>query len=117
MTGSLFILSPRNAGKSDAFPLFYYCVFILFLTYSSQVNECRKIPNTLSDVKSKLETVKGIRTSLEQGQNRLRYVVELKERVILNTEPHGAIKIQEDTDALNADFEKLIADVQVSIRV
>lgn len=63
---------------------------------------------------NKLQIVKAIRQTLEQGQNRLRYALELKERVILNTEANGAAKIQEDTESLQQELEKLVQDVQVS---
>lgn len=55
-----------------------------------------------------------IRQSLEQGHHKLRYVFELKERVILNTEQSGSLQIQEDTDVLRQDFDKLARDVQES---
>lgn len=42
--------------------------------------------------------------------------MELKERVILNTEVNGAAKIQEDSDALQAEIDKLVLDVQVRFR-
>lgn len=77
------------------------------------MNECLEIPSTLAEVNSRLQSVKAIRQSLEQGQNRLRYAMELKERVILNTEVNGAAKIQEDSDALQAEIDKLVLDVQV----
>ncbi|GLH12193.1 Dystrophin, isoform B, partial [Gryllus bimaculatus] len=77
-----------------------------------KLHECQEIPNTLTDVNNKVATVKGIRQSLEQGQNKLRYVLELKEKVILNTEQNGAAKIQEDTENLKIEFEKLMVDVQ-----
>lgn len=38
--------------------------------------------------------------------------MELKEKVIMNTEQAGAAKIQEDTDNLKVEFDKLIADLQ-----
>lgn len=77
-----------------------------------KLNQCAEIPNTLTEVNNRLQVVKGIRTSLEQGQNKLRYILELKERVIMNTEQNGAAKIQEDTENLKHDMEKLLADVQ-----
>ncbi|XP_068085330.1 muscle-specific protein 300 kDa [Anabrus simplex] len=77
-----------------------------------KLNECQEVPSTLTEVNNKLQTVKGIRQSLEQGQNKLRYVLELKEKVILNTEQNGAAKIQEDTENLKQEFEKLMVDVQ-----
>ncbi|XP_075225316.1 muscle-specific protein 300 kDa isoform X2 [Lycorma delicatula] len=77
-----------------------------------KVNECQELPNTLTEVNNRLQTVKAIRQTLEQGQNRLRYALELKERVILNTEVNGAAKIQEDTDTLQQELEKLVVDVQ-----
>lgn len=68
--------------------------------------------DNLSELKGRLHQVKCIRQSLEQGQHKLRYVQELKERVILNTEQSGSQQIQEDTEGLKADFEKLARDVQ-----
>lgn len=73
--------------------------------------DCQDIPNSLTEIKIKLNTVKGIRQGIEQGQNKLRYVLELKEKVVLNTEPNGASKIQEDTESLKDDFEKLLVDI------
>lgn len=46
-----------------------------------KLNQCAEIPNTLPEVNSKLNTVKLLRQSLEQGQNKLRYLLELKEKV------------------------------------
>ncbi|CAH2241590.1 jg3925 [Pararge aegeria aegeria] len=77
-----------------------------------KLNQCAEIPNTLQEVNSKINTVKLLRQSLEQGQNKLRYLLELKEKVIMNTEQTGAAKIQEDTDSLKQEFDKLIADLQ-----
>ncbi|KAI5642762.1 spectrin repeat domain-containing protein [Phthorimaea operculella] len=77
-----------------------------------KLNQCAEIPNTLAEVNSKLNTVKLLRQSLEQGQNKLRYLLELKEKVIMNTEQQGAAKIQEDTDSLKQEFDRLIADLQ-----
>lgn len=76
-----------------------------------KLNECQDIPNTLSEVNSRLNTINTIRQSLEQGQNKLRYALELKEKVIMNTEQAGAAKIQEDTENLKQDLEKLLVDV------
>ncbi|XP_032455805.1 nesprin-1 isoform X11 [Nasonia vitripennis] len=77
-----------------------------------KLNECKEVPNTLPEVNNKLHTCKMIRQSLEQGQNKLRYALELKEKVIMNTEQNGAAKIQEDTENLKADFDKLLIDVE-----
>ncbi|XP_064211053.1 muscle-specific protein 300 kDa isoform X18 [Tribolium castaneum] len=77
-----------------------------------KLHTCQEVPNTLPEVNSKLQAVKNIRTSLEQGQNKLRYISELKERVIMNTEQSGAAKIQEDTENLKQDMEKLLNEVQ-----
>lgn len=77
-----------------------------------KLNECQECPGTLQEVNSKLNLVKNIRQSLEQGQNKLRYALELKERVIMNTEQNGAAKIQEDTENLKQEFDKLLVDVQ-----
>lgn len=57
--------------------------------------------------------LKTIRHSLDQGQHRLQYALELKEKVILNTEPAGATKILEDIESVKLEFDKLINEVQV----
>ncbi|XP_029680499.1 nesprin-1 isoform X2 [Formica exsecta] len=77
-----------------------------------KLNECKSIPSTLTEVNNKLHTCKAIRQTLEQGQNKLRYALELKEKVIMNTEQNGAAKIQEDTENLKSEFDKLLADVE-----
>lgn len=76
-----------------------------------KLSECQEIPSSLSEVQIKLNTVKTLRQGFEQGQNKLRYVLELKEKVILNTEANGAAKIQEDTENLKVEFEKLLEDL------
>jgi len=76
------------------------------------LSECKDIPSTLTEVNNKLHTCKTIRQTLEQGQNKLRYALELKEKVIMNTEQNGAAKIQEDTENLKSEFDKLLADVE-----
>lgn len=76
-----------------------------------KLDECTNLPKTIDEVKIKLSTVKAIKQMLEQGHNKLRYTIELKEKVIMNTELNGAVKIQEDTENLKAEFDKLSADV------
>lgn len=76
-----------------------------------KLQDCQEIPNSLTEIQIKLNTVKSLRQGFEQGQNKLRYVLELKEKVVLNTEPSGATKIQEDTESLKDDFEKLLVDM------
>ena len=76
-----------------------------------KLRNCEEIPSTLNEVQIKLNTVKGIRQGFEQGQNKLRYALELKEKVIMNTEVNGAAKIQEDTENLKLEFEKLLIDI------
>lgn len=73
-----------------------------------RLGNCLDIPNTLLEVNNKLQIVKGIRASIEQGQNKLRYILELRERVVINTEKVGAEKIQEETENLKEDMEKLL---------
>lgn len=73
--------------------------------------DCEQIPGTLNEVQIKLNTVKNLRQGFETGQNKLRYLLELKEKVIMNTEQNGAAKIQEDTEALKQDFDKLLIDL------
>ncbi|CAD6999864.1 unnamed protein product [Ceratitis capitata] len=76
-----------------------------------KLTDCAQIPGTLNEVQIKLNTVKNLRQGFESGQNKLRYLLELKEKVAMNTEQSGAIKVQEDTDALKQDFDKLLEDM------
>ncbi|ODN01313.1 Nesprin-1 [Orchesella cincta] len=76
------------------------------LTHISDINY------NLNDVNSRLQSVKGLKQTLEQGQNKLRYALELKEKVMLTSEPSGAAKIHEDTELLKQEFEKLMNDIQ-----
>jgi len=76
--------------------------------------ECNCASENLSELKGRLHQIQTIRQSLEQGHHKLRYVSELRERVILNTEQSGSLQIQEDTDVLRQDFDKLARDVQES---
>lgn len=76
-----------------------------------KLKDYEEIPSTLSEVQIKLNSVKSIRQGFEQGQNKLRYAVELKEKVCINTEVTGAAKIQEDTENLKLEFEKLLIDI------
>jgi len=46
-----------------------------------KVTECSAPHATLSEVTARLHAVKAIHQSLEQGQNKLRYALELKEKV------------------------------------
>lgn len=76
-----------------------------------KVTECGAPHATLAEVNARLHAVKAIRPSLEQGQNKMRYALELKEKVILNTEQSGVAKIQEDTENLKVEFERLSSEV------
>ena len=76
-----------------------------------KVSQCQDVPHTIAELQAKLNIVKGIRQSLEQGQNKLRYALELKEKVIVSTESSGVAKIEEDTDMLKKEFDKLMTDV------
>ncbi|XP_043237695.1 nesprin-1-like isoform X2 [Amphibalanus amphitrite] len=64
-----------------------------------------------SELLTKLHTVQSLRASVEQGQKKLRYAMELKERVIMNTAEGGGTRIEQDADTLSAEFDKLIADI------
>ena len=67
---------------------------------------------SLPDLQARLQSVKGMKQTIEQGQNKLRYVLELKDKIVLSSDKEGASKINEDTEALKNDFDKLVADIQ-----
>ena len=77
-----------------------------------KVTQSTVLKDNLSELKGRLHQIKAVRDSLEQGHHKLRYVGELKERVILNTEQAGAQQIHDDTDTLRAEFDRLSRDVQ-----
>ncbi|XP_058454305.1 muscle-specific protein 300 kDa isoform X8 [Malaya genurostris] len=76
-----------------------------------KLNECDLTPHTVQETQSKLNIIKGIRQSLEQGQNKLRYLFELKEKIMIGTESTGASKIAEDTENLKMEYESLMIDI------
>lgn len=76
-----------------------------------KLSQCQDMPSKINELQSKLNVVKGIRQSLEQGQNKLRYALELKEKVIVSTESNGVTKIEEDAENLKQDFDNLMNDV------
>lgn len=76
-----------------------------------KLNQCQEIPHTIAELEAKLNIVKNIRQSLEQGHNKLRYALELKEKVIVSTESSGVAKIEEDAENVKQEFDKLMTDV------
>ncbi|KAA0201773.1 hypothetical protein HAZT_HAZT011047 [Hyalella azteca] len=80
-------------------------------TTKAKLEECDTGTSNISELQDNLATVKSIKNSLEQGQHKLRYVLELKERVILNTEQEGARKILQNTENMRQQFEQLISDI------
>ena len=83
-------------------------------TTREKLDECDSDSGTASELQENLASVKAIKNSLEQGQHKLRYVLELKERVIMNTEQTGAADIQKKTESLRQTFEELISDIYSS---
>jgi len=79
---------------------------------SDKIIKLSAVNFNLDEVNAQLLAIKPLKQTLEQGQNKLRYVLELKEKVMLTTEPSGATKIQEEAVLLEAEFEKLMLDVQ-----
>ena len=77
-----------------------------------KLSECSSLGDNLSELKGRLQHVKQIKTTMEQGHHKLRYAQELKERVILNTESSGGQQIQEDTEILRQEFDRLVRDIQ-----
>ena len=77
-----------------------------------KLNSCKTAENTHEAIQERLKDLKSIRQSLDHGQNKLRYALELKERVVLNTKPSGAEKIEKDTMKLKEDFDKLTGEMQ-----
>ena len=77
-----------------------------------RLQECQMAENTHEGLSQKLGDLREVRQKFDQGQNKLRYVLELKERVVLNTEAAGAESIETDTEAIKAAFEGLAEELQ-----
>lgn len=75
---------------------------------NEKLTSCDKPDKSIAEIKARIETTKTLKNNLEHEQNKLRYLLELKEKVILNTDPEGATSINEDMDNLQADFDKLL---------
>lgn len=78
----------------------------------NDLKHCHDFKNSHESVSDKLKCVRDICQSLEAGQNKLRYAMELKERVIMNTDQAGCPGIEKETIDLKNDFEKLILEIQ-----
>ena len=76
------------------------------------LGELRNANNTHQELEEKLNGVKEIRTSMEQGQNKLRYLQDLKERVVLNTDHDSTGEIEKSMQSMRTRFENLINEVQ-----
>ncbi|CAG0880678.1 unnamed protein product [Cyprideis torosa] len=74
--------------------------------------ELKEVSADPADLEDKLEQLNGVKDSFEQGQHKLRYVVELKERVIANTRESGAARIREETENMKIEFDRLMAEMQ-----
>jgi nesprin-1 len=68
--------------------------------------------NTHSELSEKLSSLKDVRTSLEQGHNKLRLIQDLKERTAFNTDSGGVSAIELKVKDLKEDFERLSVEVQ-----
>ena len=79
-----------------------------------RLKECQMAENTHESLSQKLQDLREVRQKFDQGQNKLRYVLELKERVVLNTEAAGAENIEADTERIKTDFEELAEELQQS---
>jgi nesprin-1 len=77
-----------------------------------KLSQCRQSENTHASLNGALQKVAAVRQSLEQGQNKLRYTIELKDRVVGNTEASGAKRVADATDSLKVDFDRLVSEVQ-----
>ncbi|KAG1668681.1 Nesprin-1 [Nymphon striatum] len=76
-----------------------------------KLKSCNKTTGSITDIQNRIETTKSLKVSLEHEQNKLRYLLELKEKVILNTDSDGAASINEDMENLQADFDKLLNEI------
>ena len=59
-----------------------------------------------------MDTINSIQKAIDHGQNKYRYTLELKDKVILNTTDEGVKKILENSENMRNEFDKLINDIQ-----
>ncbi|XP_013784499.1 nesprin-1-like, partial [Limulus polyphemus] len=76
-----------------------------------RLKDCCRTSHSVDELNAKLNSLKSLASNMEQGQNKVRYVLELTEKVIVNTDSSGISSIQEDAENLKTDFDKLVKDI------
>ncbi|XP_054713817.1 LOW QUALITY PROTEIN: muscle-specific protein 300 kDa-like [Uloborus diversus] len=76
-----------------------------------RLNDCSRPSSSIDEINAKLSSLKALANSMDQGQNKIRYTMELTDKVIANTDPDGLSSIKEDADNLKTDFEQLLKDI------
>ncbi|KFM65651.1 Nesprin-1, partial [Stegodyphus mimosarum] len=76
-----------------------------------RLNDCIRPSSSVDEINAKLSSLRVLANSMEQAQNKIRYTMELTEKVIANTASDGTCSIKEDADNLKADFDVLLKDI------
>lgn len=76
-----------------------------------RLNDCSRPSSSIDEINAKLSSLKALSNSMEQAQNKIRYTMELTDKVIANTDSDGLSSIKEDADNLKSDFEVLLKDI------
>lgn len=76
-----------------------------------RLNDCCRPSSSIDEINAKLSSLKALSNSMEQAQNKIRYTMELTDKVIANTDSDGLSSIKEDADNLKSDFEALLKDI------
>ncbi|GIX92567.1 nesprin-1 [Caerostris extrusa] len=90
--------------------MFSECIELIDVS-RERLNDCERPSSSIDEINAKLSSLKVLSNSMEQAQNKIRYTMELTEKVIANTDSDGMSSIKEDADNLKADFEVLLKDI------
>ncbi|CAL1291409.1 unnamed protein product [Larinioides sclopetarius] len=90
--------------------MFSECIELIDVS-KEKLNDCCTPSSSVDELNAKLSSLKVLSNSMDQAQNKIRYTMELTEKVIANTDSDGMSSIQEDADNLKTDFEDLLKEI------
>ncbi|XP_037575539.2 muscle-specific protein 300 kDa-like [Dermacentor silvarum] len=76
-----------------------------------RLRELQKPSATLDDAESRLRSLDLLWATLQQGRNKVSYMMELTDKVIETTSAEGIKTIRESADNTSAEFERLLQEV------
>ncbi|GFY40262.1 nesprin-1 [Trichonephila inaurata madagascariensis] len=68
--------------------MFSECIELIDVS-RERLNDCNRPSSSIDEINAKLSSLKALSNSMEQAQNKIRYTMELTEKVIANTDSDG----------------------------